>query len=90
MEGLLSRGTYNQNRKNASKQAIAALVKKRYGFTGFLISSKIPRIIMIINQINSFGGWLIPVGLIFLVCNHVTRQPCWGIYMKIEFSSQRR
>ena len=35
----------------------------------------------------------------FLVCNHVTRRPCWGqnkrifprrIYMKIEFSSQRR
>ena len=35
---------------------------------------------------------------IFLVCNHVTRQPCcgsiqyiyWRIYMKIESSSQRR
>ena len=35
----------------------------------------------------------------FLVCNHVTRRPCWGQYnrnfagkinMKIEFSSQRR
>ena len=40
MEGLLSRGTYNRNRKNASKQAIAALIKKRYGFTGFFFNYK--------------------------------------------------
>ena len=42
--------------------------------------------------------WIMDICL-FLVCNHVTRRPCWRpkqqiyyrrIYMKMEFSSQRR
>ena len=33
----MNRGAYNQNKKSASKQAIAVLIKICYMFTGFLI-----------------------------------------------------
>ena len=45
---------------------------------------------------DRFSGWS---PLVFLVCSHVTRRPCWGskqykfsrrIYMNKGFSSQRR
>ena len=35
MERLISEGDYNQNRKSASKQDIAVLMKLRFTFTSF-------------------------------------------------------
>ena len=40
MKGLISEGPYDRNRKSASKQTIAVLIKIRFAFTGFDLASK--------------------------------------------------
>ena len=40
LKGLISEGPYDRNRKSASKQAIAVLIKIRFAFTGFDLASK--------------------------------------------------
>ena len=40
LKGLISEGPYDRNRKSASKQAIAVLIKIRFAFTDFDLASK--------------------------------------------------
>ena len=35
MEGLISEGAFNRNKKTVSKRAIAVLIEIRFSFTGF-------------------------------------------------------
>ena len=35
MEGLISEGSYNPNKKRTTKQAVSVLIKILFAFTGF-------------------------------------------------------